>query len=260
MELYNKYRKIAIISFILFLIISFIFFAIAWNQQADGGEIKNKFWLIIFTILMLALVILIFYSSLVTSDSGKISAIIHEKVEIEKSEILAQMTENDEVEKESEEESDIAEFIDLVLKEIKSTKTNSEFGEKLLKKIANRYGFVQGLFYGKKSRSQNYTCLARFAYTGEEEPKNFKLGEALTGQVAKSREPIIVEEIPENYFKIESGLGKVAPKYLIISPILLNKQVIGIIELASFKTVDKNTIDTISELCKKAGNYLSKLL
>jgi HAMP domain-containing protein len=67
-----------------------------------------------------------------------------------------------------------------------------------------------------------------------EAPSQFRLGQSLIGQVAKTKKPIIVTEVPEDYVKISSGLGEAAPVNLTIFPIVFEGQILGVIEAGSF--------------------------
>ncbi|MFH9424009.1 HAMP domain-containing protein [Streptomyces sp. NPDC017529] len=62
----------------------------------------------------------------------------------------------------------------------------------------------------------------------------FRLGESLVGQAARSRRTIVAEGVPGEYVSISCGLGRTAPGSLIVLPIIVEDQVLGVIELASF--------------------------
>jgi len=92
------------------------------------------------------------------------------------------------------------------------------------------------------------------------EPKKFKTGESLPGQVAKNKTILNISNIPENYINIFSGLGKSSPKYMLFIPILYNNKTIGVIELASFKSFNKNTEQIFTELSGIMGEKINMLL
>jgi len=64
--------------------------------------------------------------------------------------------------------------------------------------------------------------------------KKVLAGEGLLGQSILEKEIIYQTEVPENYVNITSGLGKAPPRNLVILPLLMNEEVYGAIELASF--------------------------
>jgi signal transduction histidine kinase/CheY-like chemotaxis protein/HAMP domain-containing protein len=65
-------------------------------------------------------------------------------------------------------------------------------------------------------------------------PIQYRIGQSLIGQVAKSKRPTVVDEIPPGYIKISSGLGEAPPANLAVLPLLFEDQVLGVMELASF--------------------------
>jgi signal transduction histidine kinase len=65
-------------------------------------------------------------------------------------------------------------------------------------------------------------------------PCQFTLGQSLIGQAAKSKKPIVVTDLPADYVKISSGLGAAAPVNLMVLPIVVEDEVLGVIEVASF--------------------------
>lgn len=76
-------------------------------------------------------------------------------------------------------------------------------------------------------------------------------GEGLTGQVAKSQNTIIIDQLNEDQITIFSGLGKSSPRSIIITPIVKNNTTIGVIEIASFQkltTIDKEMIEAAAQL------------
>jgi methyl-accepting chemotaxis protein len=65
--------------------------------------------------------------------------------------------------------------------------------------------------------------------------KNVTLGEGLIGQAAIEKQTIFMTKVPNNYITISSGLGQANPACVLIVPLKSEDEVVGIIELASFK-------------------------
>ncbi len=93
--------------------------------------------------------------------------------------------------------------------------------------------------------------LATYGYKERKSISNrFKVGEAIVGQAALERKPIVITQAPEDYIKITSGLGEAAPSSIIVIPVLFEERVLAVIELASFQRftdVQETFLDQLSE-------------
>ena len=84
-------------------------------------------------------------------------------------------------------------------------------------------------------------------------PIQYRLGQSLIGQVARSKRSIIVANLPEGYVTISSGLGEAPPANLAVLPILFEDQVLGVIELASFTSFSPVQTDFLEQLTETIG-------
>ncbi len=84
-------------------------------------------------------------------------------------------------------------------------------------------------------------------------PIEFRLGQSLVGQVAKTKKPIVVTDAPANYVKISSGLGEAAPLNLMVLPIVFEGQVLGVIEAGSFGLFTQVHQDFLEQLMETIG-------
>ncbi|MEV7013421.1 HAMP domain-containing protein [Streptosporangium sp. NPDC051022] len=70
-------------------------------------------------------------------------------------------------------------------------------------------------------------------YGHRETSRRYGFGESLVGQAALAKRTILVEDIATGYLTISSSLGAAGPVNLIVLPIIVEGQVLGVIELAS---------------------------
>ncbi len=84
-------------------------------------------------------------------------------------------------------------------------------------------------------------------------PIQYRLGQSLIGQVARSKRPIVVANLPEGYVTISSGIGEAPPANLAVLPILFEDQVLGVIELASFTEFSQVQTDFLGQLTETLG-------
>ncbi|MEU3469029.1 ATP-binding protein [Streptomyces sp. NPDC006687] len=87
----------------------------------------------------------------------------------------------------------------------------------------------------------------------------FALGESLVGQAARSRRTIATDEVPADYV-ISSGLGRTTPGSLMILPIVVDDQVLGVIELASFSAFTPVHRDFLGQLMETIGVNVSTIV
>jgi len=63
-------------------------------------------------------------------------------------------------------------------------------------------------------------------------------GEGLPGQTFLEGEQLIVHNLPKDYHKIESGIGKAQPAYAAFYPLAFEKEIIGVLEVAALEALD----------------------
>ena len=109
-------------------------------------------------------------------------------------------------------------------------------GERILQKLAeNLIGIITeyinaplGTVY-IQDKDWNYKLAGFFAAT--DAPEFIKGGEGLSGQVIKSKIPVIIRDLPENYVSINSSIGQTKPVCLVLLPLVYSNECIGVIEL-----------------------------
>ena len=129
--------------------------------------------------------------------------------------------------------------------------------ELIIDELAPLTGAQHGTFFLTEPTADGDTQLRLIAgyglRTDETAPIQYRLGQSLIGQVARSKRSIVVENLPEGYVTISSGLGEAPPANLAIVPILFEDQVLGVIELASFTAFSPVQTDFLEQLTETLG-------
>ncbi|SHG77730.1 Signal transduction histidine kinase [Chryseolinea serpens] len=90
-----------------------------------------------------------------------------------------------------------------------------------------------------------------YAFQNRKDNSNvIKLGQGLVGQAALEKKSIIFSPVPDDYIKINSGLGNSSPKNIIVFPFQYAGQLKGVIEIGSinqFSELDLQLLDLVSE-------------
>jgi hypothetical protein len=87
---------------------------------------------------------------------------------------------------------------------------------------------------------------------------SFEYGEGLVGQVASSRQTLFIDDVPEGYITIISGLGNSSPKYLLIAPVTGKDQLTGVIEIASFKRLTEDQRKFVEESAQLMSEMITR--
>jgi ligand-binding sensor domain-containing protein len=73
-------------------------------------------------------------------------------------------------------------------------------------------------------------------------------GTGQVGECFQKRELIVIDNLPENFVRISSGLGAATPKVLVLIPLVYEEICVGVIELASFDQIPPYRIEFIETL------------
>src|SRR6202162_5835038 len=85
------------------------------------------------------------------------------------------------------------------------------------------------------------------------------VGEGLIGQCAADKRRLLISEMPSNVVPIGSALFKVAPHNVIVLPVLFEKQVKAVIELASVSSFTKLQTTFLEQLTASVGIVLNSI-
>ncbi len=132
----------------------------------------------------------------------------------------------------------------------------TEVAKQVLSELASVLSAQHGAFYMSEKQAES-TTLKMFASWAYKERKNvssrFKMGEGLVGQAALEKQRILLTDVPGDYIQISSGLGRGTPLNIVVIPILFEKEVKGIIELASFQRFSGIQLAFLDQLLESLG-------
>ena len=85
----------------------------------------------------------------------------------------------------------------------------------------------------------------------------FNFGEGIVGQVAKSGTAIYLDEIPEGYFQVLSGLGQASPRFMLVLPVKKGNDLKAVMEVATFKSIGLKEKQAAEKFVNEIGERLS---
>ncbi len=120
---------------------------------------------------------------------------------------------------------------------------------------------VQGGFFilnDEAKDDQYFDLIAHFAYGRRKySQKRIELSEGLVGRAAYEKNTIYLDEIPEEYIEVTSGLGEANPRVLLIVPLKVNDEVHGVLELSSFHPFAEHVIAFVEKVAESIATTIS---
>lgn len=140
---------------------------------------------------------------------------------------------------------------------LNSQLSKEEIINNFLIKFAEMLKAGQGALYLAKGKQLQLASSYALS-VAEEEKTVYEFGEGLIGQSAKESRTMYIDEIPDGYINIVSGLGTAPANYLLITPIITNNKVVGVIEIATFAALSKSEIKTAEAAASMLGDKIGK--
>ncbi|WP_244886792.1 response regulator [Domibacillus aminovorans] len=130
----------------------------------------------------------------------------------------------------------------------------------LITKITPMVRATYGAIYVKVDKG-GFQKLAAYADNQQDVgAKSFRLGEGIAGQCALENRMISLNQIPEDYIKITSGLGSARPSYVTVIPAEFQEEVLAVIELASFESFSHLEEVLLQEVMSNLGINIQSIL
>lgn len=259
MQQLNKLKTYLVTAMIVLMASILLVAVTIWNKTVATEKMFFSGWLIVLLILEILSGVFLLYFTLRISGANTLKSYIEAAREEERSKWINLKSENrKDVEKEKATENiDIKEYIKEIIPESRNTKSVESFAKKLMENISDKFQLVKGICF--QENKGKFKAVAHYAPTGKLTEVIFKPGETLGGQAAMNQEIMLVSNIPESYFAIESGLGKSMPKHLLFIPVVYRKKTIALLELAFFKAPDETSLKVFKDLIGSLGDSFFKL-
>lgn len=129
----------------------------------------------------------------------------------------------------------------------------SQMSQSILSYLAPILGAQQGaLFLARED--QAYTLTGSYALSrGERSKQKYEKGEGLVGQVIADKKILVVNDVPENYLTLDSGLGEGQPKMIVLYPILFEGELLAVMELASLGSFSATHFEFLNDIALIIG-------
>ncbi len=156
----------------------------------------------------------------------------------------------------STDSTDVASFRSL----IQNLNNQKELVQQGLSAICKQLEAGQGAAYLSTQEDGKKSLVLKYGYALNISDSNvvrFDYGEGLVGQAASSGQNLYLDEVPEGYIKIVSGLGTASPRYLFIVALKKDNEVKGVIEIATFAPLKESVRKQTDEMAQILAGKIS---
>ncbi len=148
-------------------------------------------------------------------------------------------------------------YVKQIVKDLdKFTDSLEDYSDQLFHNLAEAFNIVTGMLFLWDKTKQVYYTAGTYAFYSEDTYREYKLGEGITGQVAKDKRILYIDNVPEGYIVVVSGLGKGTPRYLTVLPVVKNNFTVAVIEFATFDDLPEPKMKILEAVAKELANTL----
>ena len=198
------------------------------------------------------------------NGTSKFSGIVRDITEQKTYEAEIQR-QNDELDLQAKNKSNVAALYEVM----SGDQDISEFGANILRFVAEIFNIQIGLLYfvdhtepDLKEKSENSSvikdaitlnCIGEYGCQKPTNKRGDQQENSVIYQSIENKKTTILTDVPSNYFKISSGLGGVPPSNIMVIPIFFQREVVAVLELATLRQLDEESILEIEKFCENIG-------
>ena len=136
-----------------------------------------------------------------------------------------------------------------VTAELQGAASRPEFGERLLSNLVPILGGGVASFYVFDETGGHLQRVAAYGLANvAASPESIRLGEGLVGQCARERQTVTLTSLPPQYLRVESSVGQAAPFQASALPVTSHEAMLGVLEVASFRSFTAREQALLNEL------------
>ncbi|MCR8720092.1 response regulator [Pseudomonas syringae] len=135
--------------------------------------------------------------------------------------------------------------------------TLNMLGRNILQFLTQYLGASVAAMYIRQDHG-GLTRAASYGFSREQEQQDQTIhsDEGVVGQAASQDRIITLDELPENYFKVASGLGEGSPCSVVVVPISNDDQVNGVVELGFLRPLTEQDVDFLELVSDNIGTAI----
>ncbi|MBL4818562.1 MAG: PAS domain S-box protein, partial [Deltaproteobacteria bacterium] len=145
---------------------------------------------------------------------------------------------------------------------LQGLKNLQNLGDTLLSELCASIEAKLGVFYVRTDHEGEsiFKLFSSYAYSERKSVSNeFRPGQGLVGQCGLEQKKIQLTDVPKDYHRIQSGLGQIEPKNIIVLPVVHNKEALAIIEIGTLKDFTPIQLNLLDQVSKNIGVFVDNI-
>lgn len=148
---------------------------------------------------------------------------------------------------------------------LQGVNNRDELVRKCLQTLTGFANFAAGAFYCYDETKGDLRLFAAVSMPSNI-PKAIPLNEGFLGTAVAGKEILVIRDVPANYWQLHSVSGSMQPGSLVLLPLRIEDELLGVIELAAFRGVSDTQLHLLEVLSKdiavavNAANAREKIL
>ena len=135
-----------------------------------------------------------------------------------------------------------------------------KLGQQLMYELVKYLGVNMGAIYtvrGEENSEIVLELLGAFAPNAQQMQTKIHPGEGYIGTCYNEGLLMEITDVPKSYTKISSGLGEAVPRYIAFIPLVQDDVKLGVMELASFKKLEKYKLEFVQKLSQNIASHIA---
>jgi len=155
-------------------------------------------------------------------------------------------------------DSTLTQFDDLL--RLNFNRDLEDFSDVVIFHIAKLLNAVKASFFTVDNDDQTIIVSGTYGVLAKNMPhRTFEVGEGPVGQVVKSKEMLYFEDLPMYNSVVTTSLASLNSTFLIITPLIFNDVVYGVIETSHLKRPEQKYLDLLERLSKNIASMLQSI-
>ena len=139
----------------------------------------------------------------------------------------------------------------------------NELGYEVISNLVKYIKANQGGFYflhDDEGEEAYFELVACYAYERKKfTDQKIAWGEGLIGACGMERDVIHMKKVPDSYINITSGLGQSNPRAILLVPMIVNEEIHGVFELATFDEFEPHVIEFARKVAESVAATISSV-